>query len=163
MIWVFAVISIIVAIFIAGSLLPKEIVVSRTLQLKKDQNQVWKLISDFPSQVSWRTRLKKVEKLDENKWIEIYKSGWKFVLETIESKPPELLVRELTGNRYIKGTWMLQLAKSIDGCWLTLTEKAVIENPFFRFLARYVIKRASHIEEYLRDVARFFGETPIIE
>ncbi len=153
----------ILIMFLAGSLLPRETIVSRTLQLGKTREEVWKLITDFPGQTKWRSRIKRIEKIDSNKWREIYKGGREVILETKERREPELLLRELKGKDGIKGTWTVEIAKAADGCWVTVTEKGEIRNPFFRFVGRYIIRRASHVECYLRDLARHFGETPVIE
>ena len=153
---------------LAGAFLPRESIVSRTLQLHKTMDEAWKVILDFPGQVSWRKDLKRVESLPGGErreaWREAFRNGGDWILETSVSKAPTLLRRTLLGkNGNPLGRWDFQLSPTPEGCWITLTERVQVPNPLFRFLGRYVFPRARRVEGYLRDLAAKFGEKPVLE
>ena len=154
--------------FFFGLLLPRDFQVSRTLQLQKSMEEVFRVIRDFPSQTSWRKDLVQVESLPPRKgkqvWRETYRGGKTWTLETTVETPPALLQRTLLDQGGAPlGTWDFQLSPSPEGCWVTLTERIRIPNPLSRFLGRYVLPRARRVEGFLRDLAESFGEKPVLE
>ncbi len=154
--------------FFSGLLLPKDFQVSRTLQLQKPMEEVWKVIGDFQDQPSWRKEVVRVESLPprdgKEVWRETYRGGRAWILETSVETPPTLLRRTLLDHGGAPlGTWDFQLSPSPEGCWVTLTERVRIPNPLSRFLGRYVRPRARRVEGFLRELAERFGEKPVLE
>ncbi len=160
--------GLLVLAFLAGLLLPRDFLLSRTLQLHQPMEKVWEVIQDFPNQPAWRKDLARVEALPprggKDVWREIYKGGRSWILETSVASPPSLLRRTLLRKKGAPvGRWDFQLSPSPEGCWVTLTERVRIRNPLFRFLGRYILPRSARVEGYLRDLADKFGEKPVLE
>ena len=67
MVWIVSLVLIVVVIalvvMIVGNQLPKDHSVTRVIYLNRSPGEVWRTISDFSSQVEWRSDLKSVERL----------------------------------------------------------------------------------------------------
>jgi hypothetical protein len=167
MIWVLASVGVfaglVMLIAAAGSLLPKEHVASRTLKLSQPPEAVWQAITDRPSQPSWRSDLKIIERFPDRNghevWQEVSQRGDRLTLEAMESIPPRRLVTRIADEDLpFGGRWEYEITPAASGCHLTITEIGEIYNPIFRFIGRFVIGHAATIEQYLRALAAKFGE-----
>jgi hypothetical protein len=144
-----------------GFLLPKGHTAAGQLRLKADRQAVWDVICDFPGQVAWRPGLEKVERLADRDghevWNEVQKNGWGLPLETVESRPPERLVRKIADPKLpFGGTWTYELAEESGETLLTITENGEVHNPVFRLMSR-MTDPAATINGYLRDLSRQLG------
>jgi hypothetical protein len=78
--------------------------------------------------------------------------------ETVESRPPQRLVRKVVGERAFGGTWTYEIEPRGIGSALTVTEDGEIYNAFFRFMSKYVIGHHRTIDGYMKELRRRFGE-----
>jgi hypothetical protein len=146
-------------ILIIGLLLPKKHTVQRSTSLRQSPETVWGLISGPPS---WRTSVQKYEELPPHDghrmWRETDKSGQTITFEAIESAPPWRLVTRIADPKLpFGGTWTYEIAPTVDGCTLTITEDGEVYNPVFRFVSRYIMGHAATVNMYLKAVHAKLG------
>jgi hypothetical protein len=148
-----------------GSRLPVAHVASRVLRLNQPPESVWRVLTDYEGQRSWRTDLKAVTRVSgaaRETWTEVTSSG-ELPLETTESDPPRRLVRTIADRTLpFGGRWVYELASEGPGTRLTITEEGEVYNPLFRFLSHYIFDQAGTIETVMRALATHFGESPRI-
>lgn len=145
-----------------GMLLPQEHVVSRSLSLAQPPAQIWRLISDPEGQVAWRSDLQRVETLPDDRGgvliREVAKGGDVITYRTLTAEAPRRLVRQIADRDLpFGGTWTFQIASTAEGSTLTITERGEVYNPVFRFISRFIIGHAAHMEGYLADLAEVTG------
>lgn len=86
-------------------------------------------------------------------WQEVYADGETLILETTERVPPARLVRTIADpDAMFSGRWEYQLAPTGTGSRLTITEHGRVPNPFFRFVARFLIGHTATVEAFLHDL-----------
>jgi uncharacterized protein YndB with AHSA1/START domain len=170
--WVLIALAILAGIFVlivlVGSFLSRRHVAARALKTAKSPEEVWQIITDFPTVPTWHKDIKTVERLPDRNghpvWRETYKGNYPIQLETTEADPPRRLVRTIADEKGpFSGRWEFDLAAADGGCRLTITERGEVSNPFFRFMARLLMDPALYLEMYLRALAARLGEQPVIE
>ena len=154
---IIAIVLLITIIFIIGSLLPQNHVVSRTMEINKPVATVWKLINEHSNQVAWRSGLRAVEVKTNNKGntiiIETDNNGDAIRFEIIELIPQQKLVSKIADKTLpFGGTWTISLKPSQQGCLLTITEQGEVYNPFFRFMSRFIFGHTASIDNYMTDL-----------
>ncbi len=80
------------------------------------------------------------------------KRRWGGASETVEAQPPRRLVTRIVGESSFGGRWTFDIEPVRDGSRITITEDGEIYNPFFRFVARYLVGHARTIETYLKQL-----------
>jgi hypothetical protein len=162
-------VTIVVAVFAAGAMLPLGHVASRKLKLNQSPEAVWQVISNHSDDPKWRSDLKSVERLPDSNghpaWQETYKDGMKLLLEDSEAVPPQKLVRRVrdSGNMF-SGQWTFEITPAGPGSSvLIVTERGEVPNPFFRFVSRFIMGHTKSIEQYMTALAGKFGEKPEFE
>lgn len=143
-----------------GAILPREHVVTRSVDLSASPEVVWGLISEPERFPSWRSSVKSVEILSSAnqpvKWVE--SSGTdRLQLAIVEAKSRETLVTKIDDDKLpYGGTWTFRLRPStVDaGSHLEITERGFVNPPPFRFLAKFVFGHATTIERYLADLRK---------
>lgn len=156
--------GLVLLIALIGWLLPKGHVASAKADFKQSPEALWNAITDVESFTSWRSDLKKVERLPDRDghavWRE-WNSGGEMTLETTSANPPNLLVMRIADeNLPFGGTWSYEISRAGDVTSLKITENGEVYNPIFRFMARFIFGHHSTIETYLKNLGRKFGETP---
>jgi len=151
-----------------GLLTPKQHIVTKTLKTKQKPETVWQAINDFQSQPTWRGELEKVEKMPDRNgkemWKEVYKNGDMMPLETVESTPPHKLVRKIADPKLpFSGVWEMEIRPESDGSTLTITERGEVPNPFFRGVVKVFFGYEHTIIHYETELAKKFGDPPIIQ
>jgi len=151
---------------LAGYCLPKNHVASRAISVKQAPETVYSLISDFQHAASWRAHLKSVEMLPPAagtvRFRETTTDGI-LIFELVEARPPYRQVTRIADkNLPFGGQWIYEISPTTGGARLTITERGEVYNPVFRLFARYVFGYNRTLDEYLRSVARKFGESPAI-
>ncbi len=146
-----------------GALLPQGHVASRTARFKQSPDVLWQTIADIAASPSWRPDVKSVERLPDSNghemWREVGKYGQPMPMETIESIAPRRLVRRIADPKLpFGGTWTFEIAPANGGSTVTITENGKIYNPFFRFMARFVLGYTATMETYLKALGKKFGE-----
>ena len=164
---------VLVALFVVvtaiGMALPKDHVVSRTLTLERHSPPlVYGVITDFEAGPRWRPGLVKVEKVQArmgmDTWKETYNHGDSLTLRTTEFSIPNRLVRQIADvNGPFSGRWQYDISKTESGgTTVKITEYGTVNNPFFRFMSKYVIGQTSEIDKYLKALAHALQEQPKI-
>ncbi len=125
--------------WIRGGQLPEVHEVSVKARFKAPGPKLWALISDLEGQPRWKKSLVSVKRIEgsEEVYVEDY-GGTKLTLKTEERVEGQRLVRVLVNqNIPYQGSWTYVVEPlGQEECLLTLTEKAQIKNPVFRFLAQ---------------------------
>jgi uncharacterized protein YndB with AHSA1/START domain len=167
LIWfVVAVASIAVLIAAIGAFLPKDHVVSRTLETRQSVEAVWETVSDFAGQPNWWKDVREVSRVGDRDghdvWREVHRD-MTLTMETVEADPPVRLVRRIIDEDLgFTGEWEYVLSPTPSGSRLTVTEHGTVTNPIFRFMSRFVISQSATIEAYLTALALHFHEEPQI-
>ena len=166
MIWVVVAIGIVIggsALIVGiGALLPKRHSVSRMAHFNRSAQEIWKVITDFGDQASWRTDISRVERLSDRAgrpvWRETDRRGQSLEIETVESVAPRRLVRRIMNeNLPFSGSWTMEVANFGEVTSLTITEDGEVRNPVFRFLSRFITGQTATIDQYLRSLASKLG------
>jgi uncharacterized protein YndB with AHSA1/START domain len=145
-----------------GVFLPKDHVAARTLTLPQTPEAVWQVITDFAQQPQWFSEVSRAERLpDQNgraRWRETFGGDMEATLEVTEENPPQRLVRKLVGDDLpFGGQWEYEIKPLASGSQITVTERGFVNNPFFRFMSRFVFGHSATIEKYLQSLAAKFG------
>ena len=134
--------------------LPRDHNVTRISYFNRSPAEIWRTISDFSSQVEWRRDLESAERLPPRSgrelWIETDKRGQRLVLETIETIPHRRLVRRVADNNpEFSKTWAIDIREVGEVTAFSITESGQINNPFFRFLSKFIIGQKTTTDRYL--------------
>ncbi len=143
-----------------GAVMPREHVVTRSVELCASPQAVWNLISEPEHFPSWRPAVKSVEILsganEPKKWVET--SGRdRLQLAIVEAKSAETLVTKIDADKLpYGGTWTYSLQPSVSdgGSHLEITEQGFVNPPPFRFLAKFVFGHGTTIDRYLADLRK---------
>lgn len=153
---------ILVAIALAGAMLPREHTVTRSIVLKQSPEAVWATITDHANEPKWRTDLESVTRLADRNGHELveekYKKGDTMRIETVESQPPTRLVRDVVDNPIFSGRWTYELKPENGGTRVSITEHGVVPNPVFRLVSRFVIGHTASLDKFLAALAGKFRE-----
>lgn len=145
---------VILAVVIAGTLLPEKHEASVSRDFQSNRDEVWKVLSDFAHWPEWRTDLKEI-RLGSNTFTEVSASGEAVEYRIEEFTTPERMVTRIitTGLPY-GGAWTYELVATDTGCRLTITEEGEVYNPVFRFMSRFVFGHEATMQQYLDDLAK---------
>jgi hypothetical protein len=92
-------------------------------------------------------------------------------VDVLESSPPHRLVtRVKETQRNFGGTWTIAIVAVPDpssgsgqtASLVTITEDGWVANPIFRFMSRLVIGHHATMDTLLKQVAKKFGEEPVL-
>jgi len=130
--------GVVVIAAVAGALMPREHVASRTLRVRRAPAEVWPVITSLAAASS-------------------------IPVDVLEQYPPHRLVsRVKETERNFGGTWTIVIAPVPDGSTLTITEDGWVANPIFRFMSRAVIGHHATMDGLLKQVAKTFNEEPAL-
>jgi uncharacterized protein YndB with AHSA1/START domain len=146
-------IGIVILAGIVGWCLPVGHVASRQRTLAAPPEVVWKHVTDVAAFPSWRSDVKRVERLPDRDgravWVEETGNG-RMTLAIEKSEPPRLLVSRIADpDLPFGGTWTYEIAPAAGGSTITITERGEIYNPIFRFMARFVFGYEATMASYL--------------
>jgi uncharacterized protein YndB with AHSA1/START domain len=146
---------------LVGSQLPRGHVASQQRTFPAPAEAVWAAITTVDAFPSWRTDVKKIDRLPDRDgravWIEDGASG-RMTLAVERAEPPRLLVVRIADpDLPFGGTWTYEIVPAIGACQLTITENAEIYNPLFRFMARFIFGYEGTIETYMTALQGRFG------
>jgi uncharacterized protein YndB with AHSA1/START domain len=152
------IIGVTMAIIVAGAALigarlPLRHSATRRAQFTAPVESVWRAITDVEAFPSWRSDVKSVTLLPDDKgrkrWVEDTRSG-RIPLVVERSDPPrQLVVRIDDPELPFGGTWTYDVAAIPGGSTLTITEDGEIYNVLFRFMARFVFGYEATMLAYL--------------
>jgi hypothetical protein len=147
--------------------LPAQTKHTRVIALKQTPEAVFTVLSDVGKFPSWNRHLEKVEILPPIEGKEAtkqtFKRGMTMTIVTTESLAPTHLVRtvrDVSDNAFV-GSWNYEITPTNEGCELALTEKFYSKKPFFRLMT-WLSGSTRYIDQHLVDLARHFGEKPVI-
>jgi hypothetical protein len=156
-------------IALVGCFLRRYHVAARSLWSKQPPEAVWQAISDFAATPAWHPEVKTVEPVADDRgrtvWRETDRRGYALLLETVEAQPPYRLVRAIVDeDGPFSGQWEFDIVPTTleSGCWVTLTERGQVPNPFFRFMFRLFMSTTLYIDIYLRALAVKLGDEPVL-
>lgn len=148
--------------FSLGMMLPRQHLAVTSAVIPAETQQVWDAVRDPGVQATWRSDLDSAERMMDREghesWLQHGDRG-DWPVELIESDPPHRLVTQTTApDEGYGGTWTFEL-ESLEGgaTRVTLRESGFIEQPLFRFLARFVVGLHAPHETWLRDLGQHFG------
>jgi uncharacterized protein YndB with AHSA1/START domain len=138
---------------LVGFALPLAHTASRQATIPAPPEKVWQTITDVDAFPTWRSDVKKVERLPDREgrktWVEEGPNG-RITLEVERSEPPRLLVMRIADKTLpFGGTWTYEIAPAAGGSSLNIREEGEIYNPLFRFMARFVFGYEGTINQYL--------------
>ncbi len=150
-----------------GAALPRTHSVTRRAQFNRSRWDVWKTITDYRQQVTWRDDVLHVERLANRDGMEVWREtgrrGQSLVFETVESAPPRRLVRRIVNDGLaFGGSWAFYIEEIGEVTVVTVTEEGEVHNPFLRFVSRVVVGQAAAIDGYLRALGEKLGADAFI-
>jgi len=148
--------------FMGGWMAVEHRIVRRAI-VNRPPEDVWAAITDFRGQLAWRRDLRKVERLRDvngcEMWRETDRRGQALTYQTIDLVPGRRIVRKIADRQIsFGGSWTYDIEPYGEVTALTITEHGEIYNPYFRFIARFVIKQSNTIDGYLAALGRHLGD-----
>ena len=145
-----------------GALLPRDHVAIRTASFRQAATTLYATARDFSALPSWRRAVQSAELLPAHAGRECYRevSGHGVVTYLVlDDTPGQRLVVQIADRELpFGGTWTFEFLPAADGTTVRITERGFVNNPLWRFLARFVFGYGASLEDYLRDLGRKFGE-----
>jgi uncharacterized protein YndB with AHSA1/START domain len=146
---------------LVGSRLPRGHAVSRTATFRVPPDAVWGAITNVDAFPSWRSDVKKIERLPDRDgrpvWVEEGRSGrLTLAVERMEA-PRMLVVRIADPDLPFGGTWTYEIVAAPGGSRLTISENGEVYNPLFRFMARFIFGYEGTIASYMKALEQRFG------
>jgi hypothetical protein len=130
--------TLVAAIAMVGSMLPRAHTASRTLRVRRPPADVWPVITQTAQASS-------------------------VPVDVLENDPPRRLVTRVTAaERNFGGTWTILLKPTAEGSDVTVTEDGWVANPIFRFVSRYVMGHHATMDALLTNVAKTLGEDAVL-
>jgi len=167
--WVLIVMVALGALFIAmaviGLFISREHHATSAISLKQPIDSVWKVVRDIGGASKWWPAIKQVERLPDRGGREVWRqrqmSGFDVPIIVLESTAPRKLVTQIDpkARAAFGGTWTYELAPDGDGTRMSVTEAGWISNPLFRFMSRFLFGYHGSLDNYLKALAKRFGET----
>ena len=147
-----------------GWRLPRSHRASREQIMVATPESIWAAITDVEAFPSWRTDVKKVQRLPDREgrraWVEDGGSG-KITFVVERSDAPRLLVTRIADpDLPFGGTWTYEITPAARGTQLRITEDGEIYNPVFRFMARFVFGYEGTMASYLTALERRVQQRP---
>ena len=148
-----------------GSRLPKNHVASRSIFLRKSQQDVYAVIRDFASMSKWRSDVRQVNVEGPPDGPVYFREDSKHGTvnyELIEDVPNQRMVTKIRDTDLgYGGQWTYTLAADNGGTRVTIREDGEVSNVLFRFMSRYIFGQTSTIDSYLTSLAKHFGEQTV--
>ena len=162
-----ALVALVLVIVAVGAMLPVKHTASRQVSLHQPPESVFALINDPATFPAWRGKVKgskeiKVEILPEKNGHRMFRETGTDGMILYEVASVELNKRLVTRiadpSLPFGGKWTYEILPAGDSTTLRITEDGEVYNPVFRFASRFIFGHTATIEDYLRDVAKRFGE-----
>ena len=158
-----ALVALVLLVVAVGAMLPVRHRASREIKLHQQAEKIFALINDPASFPSWRSKVKKVELLPDHNGHRVFREtgGDGEILFEVDSVVlNKLLVTRIADKSLpFGGKWTYELIPAGDSTTLKITEDGEVYNPLYRFVSRFVMGHHATMDQYLRDLARKFGET----
>lgn len=153
---------VIVVLFSAGFMLPREHRATSRVLLPVPPDSVWDVIRDLEKVPSWWPEVKSSTRLPdqggEERFQQTLGDNFSMTLIVKESVRPSRLrtVIDAPAGSPFGGAWIYELAPSGSDTEIRLTENGWIANPLFRVVA-WIMGYHRTLDDYLTAVGRRFG------
>ncbi len=159
---VVALVLLVMAIVVAGSLLPRKHTASRTVHVGATPERVWQTVVDVAAYPQWQPDVAQVELLPpsggKRMWRQTDRHHNAITFIADEELPPHRLVTRIADESLpFGGTWTIEIAPAGSGSAVTITENGEVKNPIFRFVARYVMGYYATMDAFLRALQKHLG------
>jgi uncharacterized protein YndB with AHSA1/START domain len=153
----------IVALLVAGMLLPREHVATSAVTLRQPPESVWAVVRDLGGLPDWWSEVATSERVADPAGREVWRQevgGFPMTFVVTEAAAPRRLVTtiEPRADAAFGGTWTYALTPASGGTRVIVTEAGWIANPLFRVMANVMGLHAT-VDGYLAALGRRFGET----
>lgn len=150
---------------VIGMFLEPSHVASRQAVLARPPDEVWQVITRFDRTPQWRTNVDvvEIESGDPIRFVEVGPQGPIPMEVTEQERPHRLVLMVADPSLPFSGSWTFELEPEGGGTRLTVTERASIDNPLYRFAARVFMDPAATAETYLVDLGRHLGQEVVPE
>jgi uncharacterized protein YndB with AHSA1/START domain len=146
----------IVALVIAGYLLPAGHVASVEASFDRPPADVFAAIEDVRRYPEWRPDVTRVDVLSESPRVRWKESGRQgditFELED-RVAPTRLRSRIADPSLPFGGSWTYEVTPSGSGTRVRITERGEVYHPIFRVLSRFVFGHTATMEQFLQNLA----------
>jgi uncharacterized protein YndB with AHSA1/START domain len=154
--WLLSTIAVLVAllsvVFLIGAMLPQSHEASVTRHYNVAPARVWHTITDVDSFAAWRPGLASAQRVPADQGRERWREKTRYdsmTIEITESVIGQRLVTRIADEGLpFGGTWTYELKPVAGGTDLVITERGAVYNPFFRFIARFVMGYTGTMEKY---------------
>lgn len=166
--WILVVVGAL-ALFVAvaygvGARLPREHVATVRAHFRQPPDSIYRVLFEVAAYPAWRSDVELVQREPDRNghviWKERERTGALEYEFTVAVRPTRLVSEIITPDAGFSGRWIYQILPDQAGTVLTITEEGAVENPFFRFFARFVIGKYGSMETVIRSLGTRFGETP---
>jgi len=156
-----------IAAYVYGLSLPAHQTHTRTTTLKQTPEAIFALLTDLPNFPKWNKDMVKIEMLPpidgKEATRQTFNGNMAMTIITSESIPPKHLVRSMGDNNGpFEGSWTYDISPKADGSQIILTEQSTMNSPLFRLMVR-VFGPTKYMDEHLQGMAKYFGETAVIQ
>jgi uncharacterized protein YndB with AHSA1/START domain len=144
-----------------GWLLPVAHTASRQAALPVLPSDVYATVTDVARYPTWWPEVSQVDMLPTDSGrirFRQHTSSGPVVMEIEDAVFPSRLVTAIADpDQPFAGTWTFEIVPDGSGSRVTITERGEINNPMFRFMARFVFGYTGTMESCLRALERKFS------
>ncbi len=164
--WILVLFGVLVAAvaiaYTVGARLPQDHLATVRARFAVPPDSVYDAITDVEAYPQWRKDVKSVSRLPASNghtaWRETAGSGVLDYEATVTVRPNRVVNAITTKDAGFGGRWIFQILPDSTGSTVTITEEGTVQQPFFRFLQRYVFGTHAAMETFLRSLGGRFGE-----
>lgn len=139
-----------VSVWGIGLLLPSQVTVSKSAELKASPTKVFQTVTDVEKQGAWRKDIKSVRVRPSGKsWTEETTTGTSIDFEVRYKEPNTRFEIEFVSNQGFSGSWVGVFTPSSNGTIVQISETIEIQNPIFRVMSRIFRFTDKFIDTYL--------------
>lgn len=135
-------------VFVAGLFLPPTREGRAQIEIAAPPERVIAVITDVARQPEWRDGLASIE-VDRDGWVETTTRGEVIRFAWAEREPLKLALTFRSDAGY-HGAWQADLQPQASGTRVTVVERATIDNPLGRLIARLMFDPQAFATRYLQ-------------
>jgi hypothetical protein len=148
----------VIAMFIIGTLLPKEHVAVVSGRVDAGIEDVFATLRDVSKFAEWRPDVKSVDVLPDSdghrRWKENLGS-MVIALEEVEAQAPRRLINRIADPTLpFCGTWIYELRPDGAATSISITENGEVRPPLFRFMSRFIFGHSATMRNYVEALRR---------
>ncbi len=108
-----------------------------------DIEDVWSIVTDN-NKFDWRSDLSNIEVIDETKFYEISKDGYKTEFEITDKEPLKYYSFKMKSQN-MSGQWYGKFSEYQNGTKIEFTEEITPKNPIMNLLLGFYLKKQQYI------------------